>query len=65
MSFNDNRRSLLAGISDVIKAYGIDVGLNDNMLQILLYGDKDLTVEANKQILELTIKYILETKRFN
>ena len=44
---------------------GIVVGPNDVILQIILHGDKDLTVEANKQILELTIKYICETKRFD
>ena len=39
-------------------------GLNGNILQILLYGDKYLPLEANKLILNLTIKYLLETKRF-
>ena len=41
------------------------MGPNDKLLQILLYGDKNLTENANKQILDLTIKYILETKRFD
>ena len=43
----------------------IVVGPIDNVLQIVLYKDKDLTVEASKRILELTIMYIFETKRFN
>ena len=42
---------------------GIIMGPNYNILQTLLYGEKALNVEANKQILEFTIKYIIETKR--
>ena len=61
-SCNNNRCSLLAGVNDIFKAVGNIVGANDNLLQILLYGDKSLSVKANKQILDLTIKYILETK---
>ena len=61
--FNDHRRSLLSGVGVVLNAYGIIMGPNYNILQILLYGEKALNVEANKQILELTIKYIIETKR--
>ena len=64
-SFNNNRRSLLAGVHEVFKAVGNIVGPNNNLLQILLYGDKNLSENANKQILDLTIKYILETKRFD
>ena len=62
-AFNDHRRSLLAGVGAVLNAYGIIMGPNYNILQTLLYGEKALNVEANKQILELTIKYIIETKR--
>ena len=35
-----------------------------NMSQILLYGNKHLPLEANKVILNLTIKCISETERF-
>ena len=54
-SFHDNRRNLLVGASNVLKAHGIAVGPNDYILQILPYGDEDLAVETNKQMLELTI----------
>ena len=64
-SFNNNRCSLLAGVNEVFKAVGNIVGPNDNLLPILLYVDKKLSENANKQILDLTIKYILETKRFD
>ena len=63
-SFKENRRNLLAGVSDILKAHGKSQGLNDNVLQILLYGDKKLLLEANNLILNLTIKYLLETERF-
>ena len=64
-SFEENRRNLLAGVNDILKAHGKAEGLNENILQILLYGDKDLPLEANKLILNLTIKYLFETKRFD
>ena len=64
-SFDNKRRSLPAGVNEIFKAVGNIVGLNESLLQILLYGDKNLSDDANKQILDLTIKYILETKRFD
>ena len=64
-SFENNRHSLLTGVNEIFKAVGNIVGPNESLLQILLYGDKNLSEDANKQILDLTIKYILETKHFN
>ena len=64
-SCNNNRHSPLTGVNEVFKAVGNIVGPNDTLLQILIYGDKNLSENANKQILDLTIKYILETKRFD
>ena len=64
-SVDNNRRSLLAGVNEIYKAVGNIVGPNESLLQILLYGDKNLSEDVNKQILDLTIKYILETKRFD
>ena len=63
--FDNNRRSFLAGVNEIFKAVGNIVGPNESLLQILLYGDKNLSDDANKQILDLTIKYILETKCFD
>ena len=59
-SFTEYRRSLLAGANDVFQTY-----LGSNILQLLLYGDKNLPLEANALILNLTIKFILETERFD
>ena len=64
-SFEENRRNLLACVNDILKAYGKAEGLNGNILQILLYGDKDLPLEANKLILNLTMKYMFDTIRFD
>ena len=62
-SFDNNRRSILAGVKEIFKAVGNIVGPNESLLQILLFGN--LSDDANKQILTLTIKYILESKRFD
>ena len=64
-SFTEYRRSLLAGANDVLQTHGYSESLNSNILQILLYGDKNLPLEANALILNLTIKFILETERFD
>ena len=64
-SFKENRKNLLAGVNDILKAHGKPEDLNENILQILLYGDKNLPLEANELVLSLTIKYLLETKLFD
>ena len=64
-SFTEYRRSLLAGANDVLQTYGYFESLGSNILQVLLYGDKNLPLEANALILNLTIKFILETERFD
>ena len=58
------RCSLLAGVNNVLRACGHSESADINMLQLLLYGNKNLPLEANKMILYLTIKYISETERF-
>ena len=63
-SFREQRFSLLAGVNDVLEACGHSESADINMLQILLYGNEHLPLEANKMILNLTIKYNSETERF-
>ena len=64
-SFRQQRCSLLAGgVNDVLRACGHPESADINMLQLLLYGNKNFPFEANKMILNLTIKYISETERF-
>ena len=36
----------------------------DKLVNIMLFGSKDLTFEDNKRVLLLTIRFILATKRF-
>ena len=38
---------------------------NDALAQILLYGDKDLPFEVNRDIIKLTLRFIRETGRFD
>ena len=64
-SFTEYRCSLLAGANDMLQMYGYSEAPSDNILQLLLYGDENLPLEANSLILNLTIKFILETERFD
>ena len=57
-SFTEYRRSLLACANDVLQTYGYSESLGSNILQVLLYGDKNLPLEANALILNITIKFI-------
>ena len=63
--FDNDRRSLLAIVNEILKAVGNIVCPNESLLQVLQYEDKHLSDDANKQILDLTMKYIRETKRFD
>ena len=38
---------------------------NDSLTQLLLYGDQDLSTELNRNILELTLRFIHDTGRFD
>ena len=46
-SFNDHRHNLLAGVKDVLAAYEYSDSSDINMLELLLYGNKYLSLEAN------------------
>ena len=57
-SFREQRHSLLAGVDDVLEAYEYSEGSYINMVQLLLYENKNFPSEANKLIINLTIKCI-------
>ncbi len=57
-SFEAERRSLLVNIFDLIHPFGYVDLSNEVLLQLLLYGDNNLSFNLNKLILELTINYI-------
>ena len=64
-SFTEQRHDLLASVNDVLEAYGYSEAPHNNILQLLLYGNKNLLLEANRLILNATINYIFETERFD
>ena len=65
-SFDIQRRDLLAGISVVLRPFVQINSLSNNILiQLLLYGDKDLSSDINKHVLELTLNFIHKTGRFD
>ncbi len=58
-SFEIQRRDLLAGVSEVLQPYFEVNSLSNNaFVQILLYGDQKLSININKNILELTLAFI-------
>ena len=61
-AFDIQRRNLLAGIRPFVQINSLS---NNILVEILLYGDKDFSDDVNKTILELTIKFINETGRFD
>ena len=65
-SFDIQRRDLLAGVSELLRPYVRISSLPNNaVVQILLYGDKDFSIDVNKNILKLTLNFIHKTGRFN
>ena len=65
-SYYNYRRDLLARISVVLRPF-IQVSTLSNklLLQLLLYGDKDLPSDINKHVLEHTLEFIHKTGRFD
>ena len=60
-SFDLQRRDLLAGIVELLRPCVQIASLSNVALtQLLLYGDQDLSNDLNKNILELTLRFIHE-----
>ena len=65
-SFDAQRQDLLAGMVELLRPFEQITDLsNDALTQLLLYGDQDLSYDLNKNILELTLRFIRETGRFD
>ena len=63
-AFEIECRNLLARVFDLLRPFGyIDLS-NEILTQLLLYGDKDLPKDLNRNMLELTLHYIHTTGRF-
>ena len=61
-SFDAQRRDLLAGVRPLVQINNLS---NCDLIEVLLYGAKDLPDDVNKNILELTLKFIHQTGRFD
>ena len=65
-SFDVQRQDLLAGIVELLRpVIQIAVLCNDALTQLLLYGDHDVSNDLNRSILELTLRFIHESGRFD
>ena len=65
-TFDAQRWDLFAGIVELIRPFRQITDLsNDSLTQLLLYGDQDLSTELNRNILELTLRFIHDTGRFD
>ena len=65
-SFDVQHQDLLAGIVEVLRPFLQITDLsNDVLVQLLLYGDQNLSYDLNRKILEFTLRYIHETGRFD
>ena len=66
LTFDGLRRDLLAEIVELLRPFVQITDLsNDALTQLLLYGDQDLSYDLNKNILELTLRFIRETGSFD
>ena len=63
-SFDIQRRDLLAGASELLRPFvHINTLSNNVLVQYLLYGNKELPDDVNKNLLELTLNFIHKTGR--
>ena len=65
-SFAAQRRDLLAEIVELVRPFIQIADLsNASLTQLLLYGDQDLSNDLNRNILELTLRFVHEIGRFD
>ena len=65
-SFDVQRRDLLAEIAELLRPFVQITNLsNDALTQLLLYADQDLSYDLNKNILQLSLRFIHETGHFD
>ena len=59
-------RDFLIGVSDLLRSFvQIDTLPNSVLIEYSLYGDKSLTDDVNRSMLELTLEFIHRTGRFD
>ena len=65
-SFDVQRQDPLAEMVELLRPFvQITDPSNDALRQPLLYDDQDLSYDLNKNILQLTLRFIRETGRFD
>ena len=65
-SFERQRRVLLAGVLEISRPFVEINSLSKNDLtQLLLYGDVNLSYDVNKNILKITLDFIHKIGRFD
>ena len=63
-SFDIQRQDLLAGVSELLRPFvQIDTIPNNVLVQYLLYGNKELSNDINRNILERTLNFMHKTGR--
>ena len=62
--YDDIRHDLLNGVNAILLPHSIVNLLNDELINILLYGHKRLSFEFKAKILSATLDYIQVSKRF-
>ena len=63
-SFDIQRQDLLAGVSELLRPFvQIETLPNNILVQYLLYGNKELSNDINRNILERTLNFIHKTGR--
>ena len=63
--FDTQRRDLLSGVLALVRPFGFTNPSNEVLTQLLMYGNKDFPDEINRNIPELTLKFIHETGRYD
>ena len=65
LAFDAQRRDLFAGIVELLQSFVQITDLsNDALMQCLLRGDQGFSHNLDRNILELTLRFIHETDRF-
>ena len=64
-SFDMQRQYLLARVTDLLRPFVEITDLpSDLLIHLLLFCDQNLPNDLNKNIIELTLRFIHETRRF-
>ena len=61
---NEIRHSLLNSVNAILLPHGLINLSNGELINILLYGQGNLSLELNAKILSATLDYIQVSKRF-